>query len=294
MYFTGVLGALGPGQPLTTSGTQKSQGVNPRAVISFKATDATMVFAEAARGFRYGGVNEPTPPQFCGADLSAIGLSSSPATFGPDHLWSYTLGEKSTLADNRLLVNFDGFFINWQDVQTIHRLPCQYYFDENKGNIISKGFELETNAKLTRGLTVGLSGSYTDARTKGAIANLSSANGDRAPYFPKTIVTAMGEYSFDVWRGKVILGTDFTYRSNAYTEFSPSNPLYREIPNSKLLNATATYKWDHWSVSVFGTNLTNNRQISVVEPNLFRGYQPGDSQTIGRPLTIGGRVHVEF
>ncbi len=185
--FTGILGALGPGQPLTANGTQKSKGANPRGVISFKPTDALMLYAEAARGFRYGGVNEPAPPQFCGNDLSAIGLSASPPTFGPDHLWSYTLGEKSTFADNRFTVDVDGFFIDWKDVQTVHILPtCGYYFQENKGSVTSQGLEFEANARVTHELTLGLSASYTDAKANGSIANLNAADGNRAPYFPRS------------------------------------------------------------------------------------------------------------
>jgi iron complex outermembrane receptor protein len=295
LAFTGVLGALAPGQPLADSGTQKSKGANPRAVISFKPVDGLMIYAEAARGFRYGGVNEPAPPQFCSGDLNAIGLSASPPTFGPDHLWSYTLGEKSTFADNRFTVDVDGFFIDWKDVQTVHILPsCGYYFQEDKGSVTSQGLEFEANARVTHDLTLGVSASYTDAKANGSIANLNAADGDRAPYFPRTIATAMAEYSIEVGRGKVIFGTDFTYRSNAYTQFSPGDPLYREIPCSKMLNITANYKRDRWSVGLFATNLTNDRQVSLVEGNVYAPYQPGDAQTIGRPLTFGGRVHVDF
>ena len=74
LFFTGIAGAIGPGEPLTQDGTQKSTGANPRGVLSYKVTDDVMVFGEAARGFRYGGVNEPAPAVFCGADLAQIGL----------------------------------------------------------------------------------------------------------------------------------------------------------------------------------------------------------------------------
>ncbi|MGC2030344.1 MAG: hypothetical protein WA642_10010, partial [Steroidobacteraceae bacterium] len=136
--------------------------------------------------------------------------------------------------------------------------------------------------------------SYTAAQANGSIANLDAANGDRAPYFPKTIVTGMAEYSFEFHSGKIILGTDLTYRSDAYTQFSPNDPLYRKIPSSKMLDATATYKQNRWSVGVFATNLMNDRQVSLVEASLYGPYQPSDIETIGRPLTVGGRVHIEF
>ena len=131
--------------------------------------------------------------------LAQLVYTASPPTFGPDHLWSYTLGEKSGFADNRFTVDVDGFFIDWKDVQTVHILPtCGYYFQENKGSVTSKGLEFEANARVTHDLTLGLSASYTDAEANGAIANLNAADGDRAPYFPKVIATFMAEYSVGV------------------------------------------------------------------------------------------------
>jgi hypothetical protein len=95
-------------------------------------------------------------------------------------------------------------------------------------------------------------------------------------------------------KGKILLTTDYTARSNAYTEFSAENPLYREIPSSKLLNASIGYDTGRWSVSLYGTNLTNDHLVSTVVANSFPGVQPGDLQFWGRPLTVGVHVHVGF
>jgi iron complex outermembrane receptor protein len=293
LFFTGVAGAIGPGEPLTQEGQQKSTGANPRGVLSYKITDDVMVFGEAARGFRYGGVNEPAPAILCGADLAQLGLKQSPLTFGPDSLWSYTLGEKSTLANGRLLMNVDGFYIDWRNVQTVHDLNCGYYFTENKGKLKSQGLELESKMRVTSALTVGLSGSYTDATANGAIPNLEAASGDRAPYFPRTIVTLSAEYGIPMPRGKILLATDYTARSNAYTQFSSAAPQYFEIPSSKVLNASIAYDIGQWSVSLYGTNLTDDRLVSGVD-NFYPQVQPGNVEYWGRPRTVGVHVHAGF
>jgi iron complex outermembrane receptor protein len=253
-----------------------------------------MVYSEAARGFRYGGVNEPAPLAFCGAALAAIGLKQSPLTFGPDHLWSYTLGEKGKFADGRLLLNVDGFYINWQDVQTIKDINCGYYFAENKGAVKSRGLEFETKLRATSALTLGLSGSYTDATANGAIGNLEANNGDRVPYFPKTILDFSSNYDIPMQQGKIVFTLDYTYRSDSFTEFSPSDPLYREIPVWKMLNASIGYTTHRWSAALYGTNLTNNHLVSLAEANSLPGVQPGDIQYWGRPLTVGVHLHFDF
>ncbi len=43
LFFTGAAGAIVPGEPDTGSGEQKSTGVNPRGVLSYKLTDQVMV-----------------------------------------------------------------------------------------------------------------------------------------------------------------------------------------------------------------------------------------------------------
>jgi outer membrane receptor protein involved in Fe transport len=294
LFFTGVAGAIAPGDPDTGSGQQSSKGVNPRGVLSYKITDDVMVYGEAARGFRYGGVNEPAPINFCATQLAAIGLKESPDAFGPDHLWSYTVGEKGTFADGRLKMNIDGFYIDWTDVQTIHNLTCGYNFTQNSGKIKSQGIELESQVRATSALTLGLSGSFTDAFANGAIANLNAASGDRAPYFPRTIVTVSGDYSVLLPQGKIVISADYTYRSNEFTDFSPLEFDYLEIPSSVLLDGSVGYETDRWSVTLYGTNLTNNRLVSVNDVNTNGIYQPGNLEYWGRPRTIGVHAHVKF
>ena len=81
-----------------------------------------MVYAEAAKGFRYGGANQPVPtatpaaaagniPQKCLYDLQQYGYSAAPLTFGPDSLWDYTVGEKAKLDGGRMTFNADANYI---------------------------------------------------------------------------------------------------------------------------------------------------------------------------------------
>jgi iron complex outermembrane recepter protein len=294
LFFTGIAGAIAPGEPDVGSGEQSSKGVNPRGVLTYRITDQVMIFGEAARGFRYGGVNEPAPVTFCATQLAALGLKESPESFGPDHLWSYTLGEKGTFADGRLMMNLDGFYILWDDVQTIHPLSCGYNFTENAGKIKSRGVELESKVRATSALTLGLSGSFTDATADGAIPNLGAVDGDRAPFFPRTIVTASGEYDVPLPQGKIQISTDYTYRSDEFTDFSPQSFYYAKIPSSVLLNASVGYVADRWSLTLYGTNLTDNHLVSLVDVNTNGIYQPGNLQYWGRPRTIGVHAHIKF
>jgi hypothetical protein len=59
-----------------------------------------------------------------------------------------------------------------------------------------------------------------------------------------------------------------------------------------MLNASVTYVLNQWEVGLYGTNLTNNLLISTISPNTNAPYQPGDVAYIGRPRTVGVRIHM--
>jgi len=293
LYYGGLAGSLAPGQPLVQVGTGKETGVNPRAVITYHVSSDMIVFAEAAKGFRYGGVNQPVPASFCGAALASQGLSSAPLTFGPDKLWSYSIGEKTTLGGGRATLNATAFFIDWKDLQTNDTLPCGYYFTENAGRVTSKGAELESTARLTERMTVTASASYTDATAAEAIPNLSATEGDPVPYFPKYIAALSGQYRIPIGNAQnLTLELNAQYRSSTYNNFSPLERV--EIPGSTVLNSGLTFTKDNWEAGVFAHNLTNEHVVTAADINTFGAIQPGDIRYYARPRTVGLRIRRSF
>jgi outer membrane receptor protein involved in Fe transport len=293
LYFGGIAGSLGPGEPLVTQQGAAASGVNPRFVANFRATDSTIVFAEAAKGFRYGGVNQPVPITFCGAALAALGLSSAPTTFGPDHLWSYSLGEKTTLDDNRLRLNATAFLINWSDVQTQKNLPCSYAFVENAGEIRSTGAEVEAAYRISSALTLGLNGSYTHAVANGPVPNVGALNGDRVPYFPQYLASVTAEYAVPIGGAVLRFNGEYQYHGNSATEFNSSNLLYRVLGAYTNANVAANLEFSKWQFGLFIRNLTNSSQVTMIVPDAL-GTQPGDEVAYGRPRTIGVRLAHQF
>jgi iron complex outermembrane receptor protein len=293
LYFGGPAGSLGPGQPLTAQQNASASGANPRFVANFRATDDTIIFAEAAKGFRYGGVNQPVPVSFCGEALAESGLSAAPLTFGPDHLWSYSLGEKSTLAGNRLRLNATAFFIDWQQVQTEHDLSCSYSFVQNAGTVHSTGAEIESAYKIIPSLTLGLNASYTHAAASGGIANVGAEAGDPVPYFPKYLGSFTADYAVPLGSATLRFNGEYQYHGNSATEFSASNPLYRTLDAYHNINLAANLEFSNWQAGLFVRNLTNSGQVTMIVPDTL-GTQPGDEVAYARPRTIGIRVAHEF
>jgi iron complex outermembrane recepter protein len=288
------------GTPLTQAGDASASGNTPRFSAAYHLNDDAMVYAEAGKGFRYGGVNQPVPLSICltgVGNLQYYGQSSAPLTFGPDELWQYSLGEKSSLLDHRLTLNVDTFLIDWEDVQTTQYLECSYYYTVNKGHITSKGVELETTARATERLSLSLSASYTNAYANGDISNIDALDGERAPFFPRQQASATATYTIPLPEECMIsLDGNFTYKGSSYSTFNPTNPMYAELPASRQLNASINYGTPRYEVGLFGTNLTNGNVIIDYTniPTYMVGFQPGRGVVYARPRTIGLRFAVKL
>jgi iron complex outermembrane recepter protein len=293
-YFSqnGAAGALNFNTPLIQSSEQRSTGVNPRAVVSSKVNDDLLLFFEAARGFRYGGANYPVPLAFCQPELLP-GQNSFPLTFGPDKVWSYRLGEKSTFADRRLTVNAEAFLIDWQNPQVVRNLGCGYTYEVNQGKVRSQGAELELNGQITDALLVRLSGSFTDATVVSAIPAILATDGDRVPLFPRWIGNASIQYSVPLTGGRLSFSTDYTRRSRTNTEFNTSITNNQLIPASNFLVTAISFERADWQVGLYGTNLTNDLLLSSIN-TYGTASQPGNNAIIGRPRAVGLRVRKAF
>ena len=301
--------------PLTTNATLKSNGFNPRGNISYKVNDDFLVYGEVAKGFRYGGGNQPVPigtagiAGQCASNLASYGYTAAPLTFGPDKLWNYTIGEKAKLAGGRITLNASAYYIDWSDVQTRLRLNCSYFFTDNKGKITSKGLELETMIKATPELTLSLSGSINDSKANGDIPTVGAFDGDRTPYYPKYTANFQAFYDRPVGHGDLHLQLGYQYQSSQNTTFNnfsttltggkltatgPSQT-FAVIPESHNLSASATYNIGQFEFGVYGNNLADGVTVTnIARATYYQVYQAGSRNTLARPRTIGLRAKVKF
>ncbi|HJV62371.1 MAG TPA: TonB-dependent receptor, partial [Albitalea sp.] len=107
------------GGPSSVVIDSSSHAVTPRFALSWDADPATTVYANIAKGFRLGSANRPVPDTaLVRQDIQDLHLpiTSPPDSYQPDSLWSYELGTKSRLLDNRLTLNLAVFHIDWKDI----------------------------------------------------------------------------------------------------------------------------------------------------------------------------------
>ena len=288
--------APSPNPPETSA---SANGFNPRFDLSYLPSKNLTVYTAIAKGFRPGGANMAVPPQLCGA---------APTSFDPDTVWDYELGEKARLAEGRLQLNADVYYIHWNNVQQTALLACGYQYMTNAGTGRSYGPELELDARLTEHWLLSLNGTITDSYITSptpAFAAYAVANYNyescrnvadcTVPILnvPKQSGAAALEYQTAAFGGRITARfTDSYVGTSTDTSFSTV-----VLPGYNIMNFRVGYSTSsgRWSLALFANNLTNktpwlsanNTSFQFNIPQLIR------VSTL-QPLTAGAQLDLRF
>jgi len=261
----------------TTGGsTPESHPVTPRLGFSYEPDKHSLYYLSAGKGFRVGGVNNPsvaTDRPGCPGGLQ------SPATYAADRLWSYEVGAKNQFADGRFRTQVSVFYIDWQDIQqSVSANGCfTSSYKDNLGSAKVTGFDLSAELRPMAGLTLAMSGGYTRARYSdtalGAPASgtgvraIIAADGDSLGVAPWNAAVS-GEYEFHALGGNSYFRMDYTYtaKDNGLTPqrdplTSSYDPGLLADPAVRLLGARLGIRLGEFDVSLFGRNLLNDTPL---------------------------------
>lgn len=271
----------------------------PRLALSWDAAPTTTVFANMAEGFRLGGANRPIPLlDGVKADLATLGLSEAPKTFKPDSLWSYEVGTKSRLWDNRVSVNLSAFYIDWKSIQQNVYLPTNGFdFETNVGRANSMGLEAEVRARVSPELTLQMGAGFTRAEFAEDVPGLglndqgqpNVRKGDSIVGVPEYNVRLGGEYFFsltDAIDSVVRINAQWTGASKG--ALIPSNPDYQR-PAYATIDASWGFTIGRWDLALNVKNLTNENTV-LQKPNIQSVNQ---GYTL-RPRTVGLTASTSF
>lgn len=128
---------------------------DPRLTVRYSMTDDTMFYASAAHGTRSGGVNGNTNS-----------TQQDILTFDPEENWTYELGMKTSLWENRVQIDGALFYVEWTDAQFRQRLSdsgAALTATTNSTGLTSQGFELSVLARPMDYLTLNAGVGYADA-----------------------------------------------------------------------------------------------------------------------------------
>jgi outer membrane receptor protein involved in Fe transport len=287
-------GPYGPAAPTNYSGGKSETPVTPRFSISYQLLPNEMIYATVAKGYRIGGANESVLGiPSCSANLASLGIKDVPHTFNSDHVWSYEVGSKGSYFDGTLRVDASLFWINWTAIQQEVLLPdCGYYFTDNLGTAVSRGFDLQAEWLAGHGLTLSGTTGLTDAHYTSTIneeGNILVNNGEPLPA-PLWTVTGAAEEDFQLpfeaqGYGRIDDQYGGSYYRTGNSQTFSYNPNTRDAPSTNFMSLRAGWKRAGWDVSLFIDNVLNSH-VSLYRYEDVVG-SPGLRDITYRPLTVG-------
>jgi len=280
------------GAPPFSHAITDEKPITPQFNVEHESADHSLAYATVAKGFRIGGINTALPVQ--------CGEKAVPSSYASDSVWSYEVGAKRRLFDDRLQLTASAFYLRWNDIQE-HEVPqCGFGYVANAGDATGKGFDLTLDAALTDRMTVGLAAESIDVRydktvvIQGKVIVNRGAVVGGVPHVPAP------------WNGTVYLryrqpiaaGVEAYARAEnlvhshapgPFSELDPKSisysPRYTADPATDQLNLQLGATWAHCDVRMFVNNALNSH------PVLQRNADSGASSLIYaytfRPRTIG-------
>ena len=274
---------------------------SPSALVSlaYRFNDQVMGYASLSHGEKSGGVNlSVASAPVAGADSLLIGTERANDA---------ELGVKTTLLDQRLLLNANLF---WTEV---HGYQTNAYDDANlanyltnAGSVRSRGFEFESTLLPLRGLTLNLNGSWNDVRyldysdapcpaevalRPGAPASCD-LSGHNVVGASKWIANASGSYEWQAGPLRPYLNASYAFRSRAVGTVDDSQ--HAQLPSYALVNLSAGLRGDlgdgQWDVSLWLRNATNKTYYTT----LWNSPNGGYTGVLGSPRTLGVTGRYDF
>lgn len=288
----------------------KSSGFTPRFLLSYDLSDKVTVNAQASKGFRLGGVNDPLNLPLCTpADAALFGGFQD---YDDETLWNYELGIKSQ--GRGFTFNAAGFYNDIRNLQvTLDAGSCSSRIVFNVDKAHSMGVEFELGLSPADGLDFNLSGSLIEAEfdttLPGVLATATGIrDGNRLPSVPKFQLSASGSYEWPIAdRANMYVAASFQHVGTRYTqpadqENNPrtfvhglpfggapagaSTTVDLKLPDYQLVNLSAGVDFDNGlSLIAYVNNLFDENALLSFDRE--RGGRARLGYTVGQPRTFG-------
>lgn len=295
----------------------RSNGISPRLLLSYDLNDDITVNAQASKGFRLGGVNDPLNLPLCSpADEALFGGFQD---YDDETLWNYELGVKAQ--GRGLTFNAAGFYNDIKNLQvTLDAGTCSSRIVFNVPKAHSMGVEFELGLSPVDGLDLNLSGSFIEAEFDSTLPGALTAatgirNGNRLPSVPKFQLSAAGSYEWPVGdSASMYLAASVQHVGTRYTQpadqennprtfvhnlpfggapANASTTVDLKLPDYQLVNLSAGIDFDSGlSLIAYVNNLFDENALLSFDRE--RGGRARLGYSVGQPRTFGITARQSF
>ena len=260
----------------------------PRVGGRYAFSDDVMAFFTYSKGYRSGGFN---------GRVNSVEEARDP--YDPETVDNYELGIKSEWLDNRLRVNANIFYMEYDDKQEELQLPAeggtgQKTVVSNASSATIQGIEVDLQAYISQNFSVRANLGYLDTEydgfeyeaLDGSIVDLSALEFRRSPDFTGSLDAT---YEWEMAGGEAWIRGAYHFIGEHYTNVTNSPEL--ENDDQHLLDASVSYAMNNGlRFSLFGRNLTD-------EDGYAHGYDVAGLWSYAStraPRTYGFEVQYNF
>lgn len=301
-------------------GSTKADDFAPRVIVAYKATDNVTLNAQASKGFRLGGINDPLNRPLCtAADFATFNALSTPS-FDNETAWNYEAGLKARLAEGRGSLTLAAFYADIENLQaTIDAGSCSSRVIVNVPKAKSSGVEAEFTMRLTDNFDVAASASWNSAELTSSVKDAAGVpiqglrDGNRLPTVPEFQAAFSINYVREMQNGLSAYGNlTWQYVGDRITQISDQedNPrtvsLFTNIgattvstltfpltlPEYDVANLRLGVRNASWDAALFVNNLTDERAMLSIDRE--RGLRARYGYQTNQPRTVGVTVRKSF
>ncbi|MGM5631449.1 TonB-dependent receptor [Apibacter raozihei] len=253
---------------------------SPKVNLSYLLKEDITLYANYARGFRPGGVNQYTNE------------GSPNLTYEPEYTDNYEAGVKTEWFERRLRANLVLFYTYWKDQQQTLMTPENRI--ANIGKMYSRGVELELAALPVKNLEINYNFGIINTKYDQLILLDEAGTANKDYKGNKQIFTPDVSFGLSVtYSGKLsenigfFIVPEWKYLGKQYMTY------YNDLTQKPfyLLNLNAGIKYKKYELKLWAKNITDSRYISFVYAN-YRGHNSPVS--LGLPATYGTSIKVNF
>lgn len=287
----------------------------PKVGANYNFSEDIMFYVSYSEGFHSGG--------YFGRNQNAQDFAN---TYDPEYADTWEIGMKSQFFDDTVQLNIAAFYNDFQGkqestVKLDESTDTVVTVIDNVGSVDYFGAEFELRWVVNQNLNLFASLGLLDAEYNDFCIDLDGAQADVNPtsdcgvieeagftiggdplylapqdeshlepkFAPKMTFGAGGTYTIPVGPGALDLHV--RYNHIAKQETALDNAEGTELDSADFVNASASYYWDRYRITLYGRNLTDEqREVALPVRPLFQSAQrePGTSWGIEVGVDFGG------
>jgi iron complex outermembrane receptor protein len=249
-------GETWPGIFNPTNFKAKWDETTPKLGLRYQPNDDLMYYGSYSEGFKSGGffARQANYDIFPGYD--------------PEFVKNYEFGWKSTLMDGRMIFNGAVFKSEYDDKQESILIPVNLAnvatVVRNAASMEMTGLELELMYQVSEAWDLMVTYGYLEAEYKDYLAdingdqNITDNSGLIPRNTPENTFGITTSYTTQIGDGELKGRVSYRFRDELETD--PSNNPLGSVDSIENINATISYSLENYSVTVWGRNLTDERE----------------------------------